>query len=48
MIQEAIGILVDGCDLAESQAADVMTDIMGGAATSSQIGAFVTALRITG
>ena len=48
MIQEAIGILVEGRDLDESQAADVMTVIMSGEATPAQIGAFITALRIKG
>ncbi len=48
MIQEAIGILVEGRDLDESQAAAVMTLIMSGEATPAQIGAFVTALRIKG
>ena len=48
MIQEAIGILVEGSDLDEVQAAAVMTDIMTGAATPAQIGAFVTALRVKG
>jgi anthranilate phosphoribosyltransferase len=48
MIQEAIGILVEGRDLDEGQAAEVMTDIMSGGATPAQIGAFITALRIKG
>ncbi len=48
MIREAIGILVDGIDLSESEMADCMTEIMEGKATDAQIGAFLTALRIKG
>ncbi len=48
MIKEAIGILVSGDSLTAEEAATVMEEIMRGEATSSQFGAFVTALRVKG
>ncbi len=48
MIKEAINKVVSGEDLSESTMIDVMSLIMGGEATSAQIGAFITALRMKG
>jgi anthranilate phosphoribosyltransferase len=48
MIREAIDILVSGNSLAFEQAAGVMEEIMNGEASSSQVAAFITALRIKG
>ncbi len=49
MIREAIIALVDeGRHLGESEAAEVMREIMEGTATEAQFGAFVTALRLRG
>ena len=48
MIREAIAELVEGRDLSQESAAQVMNEIMEGEATPAQIGAFVTALRIKG
>jgi anthranilate phosphoribosyltransferase len=48
MIREAIGTLVDGKSLNTETAALVMEEIMDGKATSAQLGAFITALRIKG
>ena len=48
MIREAIAELVEGRDLSQEDAAQVMNEIMEGEATPAQIGAFVTALRIKG
>lgn len=48
MIKEAIGKVVEGDDLNESEMMEVMDIIMGGKATPAQIGAFITALRIKG
>ena len=49
MIREAIIALVDeGRHLSEDEAAEVMREIMDGAATEAQFGAFVTALRLRG
>lgn len=48
MIREAIAELVEGRDLSQENAAQVMNEIMEGEATPAQIGAFVTALRIKG
>ena len=47
-IQQGIQAAVDGVDLSQSEAADVMAQIMGGEATEAQFGAFVTALRMKG
>lgn len=48
MIKEAIVKLVNGQHLEREEAAAAMEEIMEGEATSSQIGAFLTALRIKG
>lgn len=46
MIREAIGHIASGGTLDESEAAAVMEELMTGAATPSQMGAFLTALRM--
>jgi len=48
MIKEAIGKLVSGESLSQSEAAAVMEEIMSGESTSAQIGSFLTALRVKG
>lgn len=48
MIKEAIAKLIAGQGLAQSEAEDVMNEIMNGEATPSQIGAFLVALRMKG
>jgi len=48
MIRESIGKLVEGLDLSHQEAFDAMTEIISGSATDSQIGAFLTALRMKG
>ena len=48
MIREAIAHLVAGQSLSEAEAAETMEEIMTGVATPSQLGAFLTALRIKG
>jgi anthranilate phosphoribosyltransferase len=48
MIREAIAHLVAGGSLGESEAAAAMEEIMTGTATPSQLGAFLTALRLKG
>ena len=48
MIREAIGHLVAGQSLSETDAASAMEEIMTGTATPSQLGAFLTALRLKG
>ena len=48
MIKEAIAQLVSGRSLTIDEASTVMNEIMEGAATPAQFGAFVTALRIKG
>jgi anthranilate phosphoribosyltransferase len=48
MIKEAIGLLVGGIDLSESEMAECMKEIMEGMASDTQIGAFLTALRMKG
>ncbi len=48
MIKEAIGRLVEGKNLDETLMLQVMNEIMEGEASSAQIGAFITALRIKG
>lgn len=47
-IREAIRRVVDKSDLTEQEMQDVMNEIMGGEATSAQIGSFITALRMKG
>jgi anthranilate phosphoribosyltransferase len=48
MIQPAIAELMEGRDLTQDGARDVMRSIMDGEATPGQIGAFLVALRIKG
>ena len=48
MIREAIAHLVAGQSLSEAEAAEAMEEIMTGMATPSQLGAFLTALRLKG
>ncbi len=48
MIREAIAKLTAGEDLSAEEAAEVMAEIMDGAATPAQIGAFLVALRMKG
>jgi len=48
MIKEAIHLLVDNIDLSESEMSECMKEIMEGRAADSQIGSFLTALRIKG
>ena len=48
MIREAIASLVAGHSLSEAEASAAMEEIMTGVATPSQLGAFLTALRIKG
>ncbi|MCF7849791.1 MAG: anthranilate phosphoribosyltransferase [Kiritimatiellales bacterium] len=48
MIKEAIAKLVSKEALTRAEAAAAMTDIMSGNASEAQIGAFITALRLTG
>lgn len=48
MIKEAISKIVKNQDLTEVEMIEVMNEIMTGAASPGQIGAFITALRIKG
>jgi anthranilate phosphoribosyltransferase len=48
MIKEAINMLINGINLSESETAECIREIMEGKAAESQIGAFLTALRIKG
>jgi len=48
MIQQAVQALINGKKLTRNEAYAALTDIMSGNATDSQIGAFLTALRIQG
>jgi anthranilate phosphoribosyltransferase len=48
LIQEALGRLLDGRDLARDQARAVMEEVMRGEATPAQIGGFLVALRLKG
>lgn len=47
-IREAIGLVIAGDNLSETQMLAVMDEIMSGAATAAQIGSFITALRMKG
>jgi len=47
-LKEAIAHLVEGQDLSEAQAGEVMERIMSGQATPAQIGGFLIALRMKG
>ena len=48
MIQAALAQLLDGRDLTQGEARDVMRSVMDGEATPAQIGAFLVALRLKG
>ena len=48
MIKEAIAKVVSKRDLTEPEMEEAMEEIMTGKATSAQIGAFITALRMKG
>ena len=48
MIKEAISKIVEGENLEEKEAIEVMNEIMNGEATPAQISAFLTALRLKG
>jgi anthranilate phosphoribosyltransferase len=48
VIQKALAELMDGRDLSQDDAREVMNSIMAGEATPAQIGAFLVALRIKG
>lgn len=48
MIQRAVQTLIEGRTLGRNEAYEALTDIMSGKATDTQIGAFLTALRIQG
>ncbi|MBS7614504.1 anthranilate phosphoribosyltransferase [Candidatus Bathyarchaeota archaeon] len=48
MIREGIDKLVRNIDLTSDESREIMKEIMSGAATDAQIGAFVTALRMKG
>ena len=48
MIQGALAQLLDGRDLSQQEARDVMGEIMRGEATPAQIGGFLIALRLKG
>ncbi len=48
MIKEAINMVVNKIGLAEPESAECMREIMEGAATDAQIGAFLAALRMKG
>jgi anthranilate phosphoribosyltransferase len=48
MIRESIARVVAGGDLSQDQMEETMNEIMTGAATPAQIGAFITALRMKG
>ena len=48
MIQQAIANIVNGENLSEDEASNVMEEIMNGDALPAQFGAFVTALRLKG
>lgn len=48
MIKEALARVVNRQDLGEEEMAAVMNEIMSGACTPAQVGAFITALRMKG
>jgi len=48
MIKESVAKVVAGEDLTQSEMEETMNEIMTGAATPAQIGAFITALRMKG
>ena len=48
MIKEGIQKLIDGTDLTYEESQEIMKEVMSGEATSAQIAAFLTALRMKG
>ncbi|MDQ3866240.1 MAG: anthranilate phosphoribosyltransferase, partial [Actinomycetota bacterium] len=48
MIQQALARLLDGKNLSQSEAREVMAGVMRGEATPAQIGGFLVALRLKG
>jgi anthranilate phosphoribosyltransferase len=48
LIRESIGKLVEGRSLSFEEAREAMAEIMSGGATDTQVGAFLTALRMKG
>ena len=48
MIQQALAAVIEGRDLSQAHAREVMNGIMQGTATPAQIGAFLVALRVKG
>ncbi|MDQ3858044.1 MAG: anthranilate phosphoribosyltransferase, partial [Actinomycetota bacterium] len=48
MIQQALARLLDGKDLSQAEAREVMAGVMRGEATPAQIGGFLVALRLKG
>ena len=48
MIQDALARLLDGRDLSQEDAREVMEQVMRGEATAAQIGGFLVALRLKG
>ncbi len=48
MIKDAISRVVDGIDLTVEEAGEVMSEMMSGSATHSQMAAFITAMRMKG
>ena len=48
MIQDALARLLEGRDLSQEDARDVMEQVMRGEATAAQIGGFLVALRLKG
>ncbi|HUV24149.1 MAG TPA: anthranilate phosphoribosyltransferase [Methanomassiliicoccales archaeon] len=48
MIRDSISRVVEGTDLSIDESSEVMKEIMSGNATPSQIGSFITAMRIKG
>lgn len=48
MIKEAIAKVIQGQDLTQNEAVEVMNEIMSGQATEAQIASFITAMRMKG
>ena len=48
MIKEAIGKVVNGISLTETEMEEAMGEILSGGATPAQVGSFLTALRLKG
>jgi len=47
-IKQSLGLLADGCDLSLQEMEAVMRQVMTGAATDAQIGAFLMGMRVKG